>query len=238
MGTIKLFTILLFLFFQGSIFGQITEGKIIFERKTNLEKKFDDRRMAEMIKDNKIKIENFEMYFNEQKSVFKPIESTEPDPMSWATNRNIVHQNLDTKERVSILDLWGNKVYVQDSTEGKQWKITDSHRTIAGFDCRKAIWQKDDSTRIYAWFSVAIVPSVGPEMFSGLPGAILGLATEDGGIIYFAKEVIIMEVTPEQFAYKLGKDVYTVEGLKSELNKRFANEPWGKRAIVDLFRWF
>lgn len=238
MAGIKTYTFLLFLFSQSIVIGQITEGKIIFERKTNLEKKFDDRSMAEMFKDNKIKVENFELYFNEHNCVFKPIESSEPDEMSWATNRNIVHQNLDTKERVSILDLWGNKVYVKDSTAGKQWKVTDSHRTIAGYDCIKAIWQKDDSTRIYAWFSIAIVPSVGPEMFSGLPGAILGLATEDGGIIYFAKEVKQMDVPEEQFVYKLGKDVYSVEGLREELTKRFASEPWGKRAIVDLFRWF
>jgi GLPGLI family protein len=232
------YVLLLFIILQNLVFGQIIEGKIIFERKTNLEKKFTDRRMSEMIKDNKIKVENFEMYFNETNCVFKPVESMEADPLSWATTRNTVYQNLETKERVSILDLWGNKVFVKDSTSGKQWKVTDSHRNIAGFDCRKAIWEKDDSTRIYAWFSIDIVPSIGPEMFTGLPGAILGLATEDGGIIYFAKEVKITDVAPEQFTYKLGKDVYTVDGLKTELTKRFANEPWGQRAIVDLFRWF
>lgn len=236
---IKHITALFALLFLGNGFAQITEGKIVFERKTNLLKKFDDARMAEMLKDTKIKVDEFELYFNETKCAFKPIESSEADPLSWATTKNSVHQDLTTLERISIMDLYGNKVYVKDSMSSKKWQITDSRRTIANYECRKAIWQKDDSTRIYAWFSVDIVPSVGPEMFAGLPGAILGLATEDGGIIYFAKEVVPMNVSPDKFDYKLGKnEVYTVEKLRAELEARFANQPWGKRAIIDLFRWF
>lgn len=236
---IKHITAVITLLFISNGFAQITEGKIIFERKTNLLKKFDDSRMAEMLKDQKIKVDMFELYFNETNCAFKPIESTESDQFSWTTTKNTVHQNLTTQERISILDLYGNKVYVKDSMSSKQWQITDSRRTIANYECRKAIWQKDDSTRIYAWFSADIVPSVGPEMFAGLPGAILGLATEDGGIIYFAQEVIVMGVAPEKFDYKLGKnELYTVEKLRTELEARFANQPWGKRSIVDLFRWF
>jgi GLPGLI family protein len=236
---IKHITAIIALLFISNGFTQITEGKIIFERKTNLLKKFNDSRMAEMLKDQKIKVDMFELYFNETNCAFKPIESAESDQFSWTTSKNTVHQNISTQERISIMDLYGNKVYVKDSITSKQWQITDSRRTIANYECRKAIWQKDDSTRIYAWFSTDIVPSVGPEMFAGLPGAILGLATEDGGIIYFAQEVIVMGVAPEKFEYQLGKnELYTVEKLRTELEARFANQPWGKRAIVDLFRWF
>ncbi len=229
----------LFVCILGNINAQVTEGKIIFERKTNLEKKFDDARMAEMIKNNKTKIDNFEMFFNEQECVFKPIPSTEVDELSWATTKNTVYQNIETEERMSILDLMGNQVFVKDTMEVREWKITDSKRNIAGYECIKSIWQKDDSTRIYAWFAPAIVPSVGPEMFTGLPGAILGLATEDGGIIYFAKEVKAMNVPLTTFEYKVGKnDIYTVEGLRKDLMQRFGNQPWGARMINDLFRWF
>lgn len=218
---------------------QVTEGKIIFERKTNLEKKFNDSRMAEMIKNNKVKVELFEMYFNEQESVFKPIPTDEVDQLSWATTKNTVYQNIATNDRMSILDLMGNKVFVKDTLEPRVWKITDSKRNLAGYECTKAVWQKDDSTRIYAWFAPGIVPSVGPEMFTGLPGAILGLATEDGGIIYFAKEVKAMNVPPETFEYKVGKnDVYSVEGLRKDLMERFGKQPWGKGMVNDLFRWF
>lgn len=232
---IALFT--LFVALTGA--AQITSGKIVFERKTNLLKKFDDPQFKDFLKDNKTKIDMFELYFNDTSCVFKPQPTEEVDELSWATTRNTVYQNLNTGERMSVLDLWGNKVFVQDSSGTRQWKITDSRRNIGKYECRKAVWEKDDSTRIYAWFSVDIVPSVGPEMFSGLPGAILGLATEDGGIIYFAKEVTVQEVDTKTLTYDLGKnDIYTVEQLRAELTKRFAKQPWGQRAIDDLFRWF
>lgn len=218
---------------------QITEGRIVFERKTNMLKKFDDPQFAEMFKENKIKIDRFEFLFNDSMCVFKPIVEDIEDPFSWATNKNTVYQNLNTKERMSVLDLWGSSVFVQDSMSARQWKITDSRRTIANYECRKAIWQRDDSTRIYAWFSTEIVPSVGPELFSGLPGTILGLATEDGGIIYFATEVKAESIPIEKLTYKVGKnEIYSVEKIQDELTKRFASQPWGKRALADLFRWF
>ena len=67
--------------------------------------------------------------------------------------------------------------------------MTSSKRKIAGYECRRVIWKKNDSTRIHAWYSQELVPAVGPESFGGLPGTILGLATEDGGVVYFAKSV-------------------------------------------------
>lgn len=218
--------------------GQITSGKIVFERKTNLLKKFDEPRMKEMFKDNKTKIDVFELFFNDTASVFKPVLSDEVDQMSWVTNKNTVYQDFNKNEKLSILDLWGNQVFVTDSVSERTWKITDSKRNIGNYNCTKAIWQKNDTTRIYAWFTTDIVASVGPEVFNGLPGAILGLATEDGGIIYFATEVVAMEPTKEQLNYNLKKnDVYTMDQLKKKIEEDFGNQPWGKRLFVDLFRW-
>ena len=106
-----------------------------------------------------------------------------------------------------------------DSNTNRQWKITDSKRNIANYECTKAVWQKNDSTRLYAWFSPEIVPSVGPEGFDGLPGAILGLATEDGGIIYFAKSVEELKPTSEVYKVDLKKkEVYTMAELKDKID--------------------
>ncbi len=238
-GSKSLFIALCALFVSSTGNAQISAGKIVFERKTNLVKKFDDPQFKDFLKENKTKIDVFELYFNDTSCVFKPQPTEVVDQLAWATTRNKVYQNLNTGERMSVLDLWGNEVFVQDSIGKRAWKITDSRRNIGNYECRKAVWEKDDSTRIYAWFSVDIMPPVGPEMFSGLPGAILGLATEDGGIIYFAKEVVVQEVDPKVLSYNLGKnDIYTVEQLREELTKRFAKQPWGQRAIDDLFRWF
>jgi GLPGLI family protein len=219
--------------------GQINAGKIVFERKTNLEKKFSDARMKKMLGDgDKIRVDLFEFYFNDTCSIFKPILSDEADPMSWTTSKNTVVQNFNTNQKLLILSIWGQQINVTDSNTNRQWKITDSKRNIANYECTKAVWQKNDSTRLYAWFSPEIVPSVGPEGFDGLPGAILGLATEDGGIIYFAKSV--EELKPNSEVYKVDlkkKEVYTMAELKDKIEKEYGSTPMGKRIFVDLFRW-
>ena len=96
---------------------------------------------------------------------------------------------MKKNERVSIYNLFGDRKTVKDEIVKRTWKITERKRNIAGYSCRRAIWSKNDSTRIYAWYTDQITSSTGPETFNGLPGTILGLATEDGGVVYFAKIV-------------------------------------------------
>ena len=126
---------------------------------------------------------------------------------------------------------------MQDSLINRQWKITESKRTLGSYECRKAIYQMNDSSRIYAWFSEDIVPSVGPETFRGLPGAILGLATEDGGVVYFAKKVEVLKPDFTKITPKAGKKVYTHQELKTKLEADFAKEPWGRGMVQELFMW-
>jgi GLPGLI family protein len=217
----------------------INEGRIVFERRTNLEKRFSgDARVKRWLGDNKAKIDEFELLFNDSLSIFRPIESDEVDNMKWATSRSTVMQDFAKEEKILVLDVVGQQVYVKDSNDVRAWKITESKRTIGNYKCRKAIYEKNDSTRIYAWYAMEVVPSIGPEGFCGLPGAIMGLATEDGGIIYFAKEVKAQKIDLKEFVVDLKKkDVYTTASLKAELEKRFGNQPWGKRLYDDLFRW-
>lgn len=214
-------------------------GKITFERRTNLEKRFTDQRMRRMVtEENKIRTELFTLYFNDTASVFKAIPVDRIDEMSWMTTKNSYYQNLNDRTQLTVLGLMGQNVYVQDSLPARNWKITDSKRSICGYECRKAVYQKNDSTRIYAWYSTALVPSVGPEGFCGLPGTILGLATEDGGIIYFAKKVEEMKPSKEDMSIEVGKNkVFTLKELRLKIEKDYGNTPWGKRMFDDLFRW-
>lgn len=223
----------------GEAVAQITSGKIVFERKTNLYKKFKDDNVKDWIKEiDKSKVDYFELYFNDSMSMFMPQESDLKERMSWATSKNITYQNFNSKSSLSIKSVWGEQLYVQDSVKKREWKITESKRMISGYSCRKAIWEMNDTTRIYVWYADDIVPSVGPESFCGLPGAILGLATEDGGVIYFAKSVEIIKPTLEQLSPKTGKNkIYATAELKTKLEKDFGKNPWGKAMIRELFTW-
>lgn len=232
----KIIPLFLFFFSLDGV-AQITEGKIIYERKTNLFKKYKDSWSREWIKEeNKTKVDLFELYFNDSLAAFKPQESELKEKMSWTTSKNSVYQDFRQRDRLTIKSIWGEELYVQDSLCPRTWKITGSTRTICGFLCRKAIWQVNDSTRIYAWYCNEISVSTGPESFIGLPGAILGLATEDGGVIYFAKSIDPSRQAMDKLLPKKTKNkIYTSAELRAKLEKEFGKEKWGKEMIHETF---
>ncbi|MGZ3903971.1 MAG: GLPGLI family protein [Bacteroidia bacterium] len=236
-GIKKIVFVFFILFLHQLACAQVSFGKITYERRTNLFKKYKESSTREWIKEeNKNKVDVFELYFNDSLSSFKPEESDLKEKMSWTTTKNEVYQNFNQNKRLTIKEIWGEKVYVQDSLVTRKWKITESTRTICGYLCRKAIWQANDSTRIYAWYCNEINVSVGPESFIGLPGAILGLATEDGGVIYFAKTVQVVQQSMELLLAKKTKNkIYTTPELRAKLQKEFGKESWGKEMIKETF---
>ena len=239
----KIKYILIFGFLLGGFAGndlhaQITYGKITYERKTNLYKRFKHwPDVKEWIKESdKSKVDMFELYFNDSLTAFKPQESDIKEQMDWATVKNVVYQNTKENKRLTYKKIWGEEFVVQDSLWKRRWKITDNKRVICGYTCRKAIWQANDSTRIYAWYCDEIENSIGPESYIGLPGAILGLATEDGGVIYFAKSVEIVRPDPSKMLPgKIKQKIYTTPELKDQLEHDFGKEKWGKVMIANNF---
>lgn len=235
---IKLLLVLLILPF-GTNAQLIRRGKIVYERKTNILKKMEGSPMAGRINEsNKIMVEDFALYFTDTATAFVPVPSEVQNPFSWATFKNSVYEDLRTHRKTVFMDVFGTQIIISDSLPHRTWNITSKTRKIAGYECTRAIWKKDDSTRIYAWFTTDIVPVIGPETVTGLPGAILGLATEDGGVTYFAKSVEEQDPTAEQMVMpkKKGKE-YTDKSLYDELYDRFKNEPFGQRILREMFFW-
>jgi GLPGLI family protein len=215
---------------------QIYSAKVTYERKTNLYKKYKQHDIQDWMKEeDKIKIDYFELFVTDTCSIFKPQDSDLKEKFSWATAKNTVYQDFNRHTRFMVKSMWGEELQLTDSLTKRKWQITDGHRKIAGYACRKAYWQANDSTRIYAWFSYDIVPSSGPESFNGLPGTILGLATEDGGVVYFAKKVELIKMEPSYFLIPKKKKIYTVPELKAQLTKEYGKEKWFKRMMNEHF---
>jgi GLPGLI family protein len=237
---INLLILLICFSYSRDVIAQYTHGKVVYERKTNLYKKFKDENMRDWIKEaDKIKIDYFELYFNDSMSMFQPSESNLKEKYGWATDKNTVYQNYKDSTRFTIKIIWGEKINIADSLYNRQWKITESKRTICGYSCRKAIWEPNDSTKIYAWYCDELMTSTGPESFIGLPGTILGLATEDGGVVYFAKTVELTEPPSELLKAPKTKDkIYKRAELKAKLEKDFGKEKWGKTMIANVFGYW
>ena len=236
-----IFGVLIGIINTSKLSAQVFEGKVTFERKTNLEKRYKGQEMNRWMRGDmkKPKIDVFELYFTDSASVFVPVESEIPDEREWSTMKNLSYQNLNSGIRKQEFSFWGTKVVMQDTLRNRTWKITESSRNIAGYNCKQALWEVNDTLRIYAWYAEELISSTGPETFNGLPGVILGLATEDGGVVYFAKEVKPMNVNITEYIPKVKeKDLYNETSLRALVADRFSN--WGSfadRMVDDLFLW-
>jgi len=219
----------------------MSSGKITFERRTNLEKRYEGQDVGDWMKGRlkKPKIDEFELRFTDSTAIFIPILPEVPDEREWATMQNTTYQNLNSRELIQQFSFWGTQVLMKDTVEKRDWIITGSSREIAGYNCRQAMWEANDSTRIYAWYADELMASVGPETFNGLPGVILGLGIEDGGVVYFAKKIEKLEDPNIEKAIPTGKkkDWYTEDQLKDLITERFSE--WGQvdRILFDMFVW-
>ena len=133
-GVKKILVVIFGLLFTIFSYGQITSGKITFERRTNLKKKYgDNQRMKSFItEENKIRKETFNLHFDEERSSFIVVEdpNAEKGYMNYTTQRNKTYQNLEKDEMVVVIDLFGNNAYVKDKMPNRPWKITESKRKI------------------------------------------------------------------------------------------------------------
>ena len=81
---IKQLVFLVLCLFHVSSWAQVnTTGKITYERRTNLMKRYNDPRMKRFVnEDNKIKNEEFTLTFNDSISYFKPVPTNTVDEMA------------------------------------------------------------------------------------------------------------------------------------------------------------
>lgn len=229
---------MLLLVFGGAQAQFIKAGKITYERKTNLHKKFPDEETRRWIGKDKYRIDMFELYFNDTMSYFAYQQGPSEGRGDWATVKNTHVTFLSKNLRHSLLNIMGEEVVVVDALKTREFKRLGKKRDIAGFKCQMVRFDQDDSTRLYAWYCDAILPSVGPETYLGLPGAILGLANEDGGVVYFAKKVEAMQPDFKSLIpkYKTNKGM-TEEETRKMLIEKMKGSPWAKRVLQELFMW-
>ena len=220
----------------------INSGEIVFEKRTNLEKRYEGSerrgRSNEWMKEPKI--DEYVLYFTDSSSLFNPIlPEVGDEDREWSTMKNTTYQNLTSGLLERLFSYYGSEIYLLDSLRKREWIITENRSEIAGFETKQALWIANDSTKIYAWYSEQIIPSVGPESFNGLPGAILGLALEDGGVVYFAKEVKPLSKSNIEKEMPKGKpkDYYSSIELRKLVKELFSAGGSGGRILDDVFVW-
>jgi GLPGLI family protein len=214
----------------------ISEGRIEYERKINIQRQFDDEEMKsewfkEFIKKQPaFHNSNFILDFKENQTVYKlsgELVKLEMDWLIGPAKENIIFSDFKKHLRQSNKTVFEENFLVTDSTEKIQWKITDEMRTIAGLDCRKAVGKMCDSVYIVAFYTDEIPVTGGPESFDGLPGMILGIAIPRLSTTWFATKVQLTQPAQKDFEINSkGTTKINAQKLRSTLKMSLKN--WGK----------
>ncbi len=185
----------------------IATGRIEYEKKVNMHKWLEDNSWTREMKDKMpvYRITYFDLLFDSVQSVFKT--GREPAEDKWknmwmqaGTEENVVHNDYKAGMTNAYKQVFEKKFLVQDSLLNIEWRISDETRTIAGFDCRKAVGRFYDSLYVVAFYTDQITIPGGPELYNGLPGVILGLAFPRFYTTWFATKVELAEPKAADFA--------------------------------------
>jgi GLPGLI family protein len=206
----------------------ISSGHIEFEKRSNQFSYFDpeeedDPWLVEMKKTfPKMVTETYVMDFNEEKTVYKMLK---PDPAGkYVWGRKPSEDDITVKDvrngQIALQrDIFEQTYLVKDSLRNYKWRMTNETRTIAGFECRKAVTIISDSVYIVAFYTDEITVSSGPESFGGLPGMILGLAVPRLQMTWFATKVELKEPTTTALAPKQKGKTVTWAVYEKDLSK-------------------
>lgn len=174
----------------------LTEVRIEFERKVNVWANMGA--FGDQMKNSTPQFtSSFYSYeTDESKSLYKPIPKEDNNRYSFfsITTENTVFTDLKAKEQVSLKSVFDKTYLVTDSLRHIDWKITNEFREIAGFNCRRATAIILDSVFVVAFYSNEIMPSGGPESFTGLPGMILGLVINRLHTTWYATKVNVTDI--------------------------------------------
>ncbi len=112
------------------------------------------------------------------RSLFKESKEAVLNARSWyqpIADKNVVYNDFKTGKTISQKPVFEETFLMEDSLLNIKWKLTSDTRTIAGFDCRKAIGFIDDTLAVFAFYTDELLVNGGPEGIHGLPGMILGV---------------------------------------------------------------
>ncbi len=167
-------------------------------------------------------------------------EKAEPDDegYSWRKEVYYIKRNFATNTMYDVLQILGKTYIVEDSLRAPDWKILNDLKDVAGHICMKASWEDTvKQQKVIAWFAMDIPVSAGPERFFGLPGLILEVDINDGGMLLSADKIDLKKLGAElDLPKKLkGKKISEAEYIallqKFMDERREAEEPpfWGIR---------
>jgi GLPGLI family protein len=139
----------------------------------------------------------YEFTGDTSRSIYKPGKEVPIDPRAWYRpmgDKNVVYNDYKTGTTISQKPVFEETFLLEDSLLRIKWKLTGDLRTIAGYDCRKAVGIINDSIAVFAFYTDELLVNGGPEGIHGLPGMILGVGIPRLHATWFATKVEVFDV--------------------------------------------
>src|ERR1700712_1187003 len=181
---------------------QVKEGKIIYERKTNMYKRLppENEDMKSMLPEFNITKE--QLLFSGDESVFNslPDDADIRDQAGEGQDGRRInfrmgggnsetYKNYDTQQLIELTELGPKKYIIEDTLRKLAWKLTDDTMTVKGYHCKKATTKNKQGDNIAAWYTEDIAIPSGPQQFGGLPGLILKIDIGDSWMVFTATDI-------------------------------------------------
>jgi len=195
----KIFFAFILIGFVNNLFAQtnfFSSVKIEFEKTVYMRQLFKaiEPEWYDRIKDRlpETSIAYFDFIGDTTRSIYKPGREVTYDPRAFLqgiADKNVVYNDYKAHTTITQKPVFEETFLIQDSLLNIKWKLTPDTRTIAGFDCRKAIGFINDSIAVFAFYTDEILINAGPEGANGLPGMILGMGIPRIHTTWFATKV-------------------------------------------------
>jgi len=242
------FLITIFLFSPKLAEAQVTEGVIRYLVTQNWTKKMaavdyiskqQRDRMAYMWGSRSEWKTYATLYFTPTETRYQDSEEkAEPDDeasYSWRKEVFIIKRNFANNTEQDLLQIEGKTYLIEDTLQAPKWKILNNLKEVAGHVCMNAFWQDTiKKQKVSAWFALDMPLSAGPERFFGLPGIILELDVNDGGMVITADKIEAKKLTTELIAGKKVKSTPIKEAGYLALLKKYMED---KRKAEDAPFW-
>jgi len=178
----------------------------------------------------------FDFISDSTHSIYKPGKDNGSTQRNWFTElgaKNVVYTDYQKSSSITQKPVYEETFLVQDSLLKIKWKITPDTRTIAGFQCRKAVGILFDTVAVFAFYSEELLIPGGPEGIHGLPGMILGMGIPRLHATWFATKVQVVDVPVAAIRPAAKGKKTDRKQFLTELYKVMKNwDAWGKKLLL------
>jgi len=227
---------------------QQKEGKVMYERVSQLQIQINDDNPAIQNMLPKSRTDNFELTFGNNQSLWRQAEKENEDEpsegggmqikMFVAGSNDVLYNDFTSGKRTELREMFDKKFIIDDSIRPGKWKMTGESKMILNHNCMKATTSQTrtsmrmnmdngkmerkevtDTLNIVAWFATDIPVAAGPAEYQGqLPGLILEMDISNGRQTYRATN-ISPKADLAQIKEPAGKKHYTPDEFAKERNK-------------------